>query len=134
MVWKLYGRAERHSITNSPCTPEMSQVYKNECLGRDASRNSAGTETEYGENPCRSTAGWGAGGQVGGRRIGSGRPWAQWRANPFDYLAELQRHSEDLKRRPSEWMPWNYRDSPDPPPRNIMNLPGRKGSSAAMVR
>jgi hypothetical protein len=40
MVWKLYGRAERHSITNSPCTPEMSQVYKNECLGRDASRNS----------------------------------------------------------------------------------------------
>jgi len=31
-------------------------------------------------------------------------------ANPFDYLTELQRHSEELKRRPSEWMPWNYRD------------------------
>jgi hypothetical protein len=30
-------------------------------------------------------------------------------ANPFDYLTELQRHSEELKRRPSEWMPWNYR-------------------------
>ena len=30
-------------------------------------------------------------------------------ANPFDYLTELQRHSEELKRHPSEWMPWNYR-------------------------
>ncbi|HKE24112.1 MAG TPA: IS66 family transposase [Bryobacteraceae bacterium] len=29
-------------------------------------------------------------------------------ANPFDYLAELQRHGEQLKRSPSEWMPWNY--------------------------
>src|SRR5437016_7272539 len=32
-------------------------------------------------------------------------------ANPFDYLTELQRHSEKLKRRPSEWMPWNYRET-----------------------
>jgi hypothetical protein len=32
-------------------------------------------------------------------------------ANPFDYLTELQRHSEELKRRPSEWMPWNYRET-----------------------
>ncbi len=32
-------------------------------------------------------------------------------ANPFDYLTELQRHSEELKRRPSEWMPWNYREA-----------------------
>lgn len=32
-------------------------------------------------------------------------------ANPFDYLSELQRHSEKLKRRPSEWMPWNYRET-----------------------
>jgi transposase len=30
-------------------------------------------------------------------------------ANPFDYLSQLQRHAEELKRRPSEWMPWNYR-------------------------
>jgi hypothetical protein len=30
-------------------------------------------------------------------------------ANPFDYLAELQRHSTELKANPSEWMPWNYR-------------------------
>jgi len=32
-------------------------------------------------------------------------------ANPFDYLTELQRHSEELKRKPSEWMPWNYRET-----------------------
>ena len=30
-------------------------------------------------------------------------------ANPFDYLTELQRHAEQLKQKPSEWMPWNYR-------------------------
>ncbi len=30
-------------------------------------------------------------------------------ANPFDYLTELQRHAEELKQNPSEWMPWNYR-------------------------
>jgi transposase len=29
--------------------------------------------------------------------------------NPFDYLTELQRHAEELKQNPSEWMPWNYR-------------------------
>ncbi len=28
-------------------------------------------------------------------------------ANPFDYLTELLRHAEELKRSPSEWMPWN---------------------------
>jgi transposase len=33
------------------------------------------------------------------------------RANPFDYLTELQRHAEELKRSPSEWMPWSYRDT-----------------------
>jgi hypothetical protein len=32
-------------------------------------------------------------------------------ANPFDYLTELQRHAEELKRGPSEWMPWNYRET-----------------------
>jgi len=31
------------------------------------------------------------------------------KANPFDYLTELQKHSEELKQKPSEWMPWNYR-------------------------
>jgi len=32
-------------------------------------------------------------------------------ANPFDYLTELQRHQAELKKKPSEWMPWNYRDT-----------------------
>jgi len=32
-------------------------------------------------------------------------------ANPFDYLTELMRHAEELKRSPSEWMPWNYRET-----------------------
>ena len=31
--------------------------------------------------------------------------------NPFDYLTKLQRHSEELDRSPSEWMPWNYRET-----------------------
>jgi len=32
-------------------------------------------------------------------------------ANPFDYLTELLRHAEELKQSPSEWMPWNYRET-----------------------
>ena len=32
-------------------------------------------------------------------------------ANPFDYLTELLRRAEELKRRPAEWMPLNYRDT-----------------------
>ena len=31
------------------------------------------------------------------------------RANPFDYLSELQRHGARVAVRPHEWMPWNYR-------------------------
>jgi len=31
--------------------------------------------------------------------------------NPFDYLIELQRHAEDLKRHPSECLPWNYHEA-----------------------
>jgi transposase len=31
--------------------------------------------------------------------------------NAFDYLTELQRHAAELKQRPSEWVPWNYRDT-----------------------
>ena len=31
--------------------------------------------------------------------------------NAFDYLTELLRHAEDLKRHPSEWMPWNYHEA-----------------------
>jgi transposase len=33
------------------------------------------------------------------------------RANPFDYLTELQRRASDLALRPYEWMPWNYRET-----------------------
>jgi hypothetical protein len=29
-------------------------------------------------------------------------------ADPFDYLNQLQRHAEELKQTPSEWMPWTY--------------------------
>jgi transposase len=32
-------------------------------------------------------------------------------ANPFDYLTELQRHANQLAANPSEWMPWNYRET-----------------------
>ncbi len=31
--------------------------------------------------------------------------------NAFDYLTELLRHTEQLKQNPSEWMPWNYRET-----------------------
>lgn len=29
----------------------------------------------------------------------------------FDYLTELQRHSDELAANPAEWMPWNYRET-----------------------
>jgi hypothetical protein len=29
-------------------------------------------------------------------------------ANPFDYLAELQKHPTELAANPPAWMPWNY--------------------------
>ncbi len=28
--------------------------------------------------------------------------------NPFDYLTELHKHSEELFKNPTDWMPWNY--------------------------
>lgn len=30
------------------------------------------------------------------------------KADPFDYLNELQRHAEEVADNPSAWMPWNY--------------------------
>jgi transposase len=43
-------------------------------------------------------------------------------ADPFDYLTQLQRHGDELRRNPAAWMPWNYREQlartasgPDPP-------------------
>ena len=32
-------------------------------------------------------------------------------ANPFDYLTELLWYGGESKRSPSEWMPWNYRET-----------------------
>jgi hypothetical protein len=32
-------------------------------------------------------------------------------ANPFDSLAELQKHPADLTSNPLAWMPWNYADT-----------------------
>ena len=32
------------------------------------------------------------------------------RANPFDYLTELERHAGELSLSPRNWMPWNYRE------------------------
>jgi hypothetical protein len=32
-------------------------------------------------------------------------------ANPFHYLTALLLQAEKLKQHPSEWMPWNYRDT-----------------------
>ena len=31
--------------------------------------------------------------------------------NPFDYLTELQRHSDEVARNPAAWLPWNYREA-----------------------
>jgi len=36
------------------------------------------------------------------------------KVNPFDYLAELLRHSAELSLRPGDWMPWNYRHDAAP--------------------
>lgn len=33
-------------------------------------------------------------------------------ANPFDYLIQLQKHSEELRQKPGDWMPWNYPADP----------------------
>jgi hypothetical protein len=30
-------------------------------------------------------------------------------SNPFEYLNQLQRHTDELKEHPSQWMPWSYR-------------------------
>ncbi len=31
--------------------------------------------------------------------------------NPFDYLTELLKHPEEVRRNPHEWMPWNYQEA-----------------------
>ena len=32
-------------------------------------------------------------------------------ANVFDYLSALQRHPEQVALSPSDWMPWNYKQT-----------------------
>jgi transposase len=32
-------------------------------------------------------------------------------ANPFDYLTQLQQHTDQLAASPQQWMPWNYRET-----------------------
>jgi len=32
------------------------------------------------------------------------------KANPFDYLTQLQKHIDTAAASPADWMPWNYRD------------------------
>jgi len=39
------------------------------------------------------------------------------KANPFEYLTEIQKHAEEARSNPQAWMPWNYQracDSTDP--------------------
>jgi transposase len=33
------------------------------------------------------------------------------KVNPFEYLTELQKHSNELSANPVDWMPWNYRET-----------------------
>ena len=53
-------------------------------------------------------------------------------ANPFDYLTELQRHAEELAPAPRVDAVELPRDAGAR--RGMISLPGRKESTAAMVR
>jgi transposase len=33
------------------------------------------------------------------------------KANPFEYLTEMQKHAKQAKNNPSQWMPWNYQET-----------------------
>jgi len=33
------------------------------------------------------------------------------KANPFDYLTQLQKHAETAASKPADWMPWNYQQA-----------------------
>jgi hypothetical protein len=35
--------------------------------------------------------------------------WQLTEGNPFEYLAQLQRHADQAAASPEVWMPWNYR-------------------------
>ena len=38
--------------------------------------------------------------------------------NPFDYLTILQKHSSEVFKNPSKWLPWNYKEAMSPLPRS----------------
>ena len=40
------------------------------------------------------------------------------KANPFEYLAELQKNKDMIAEQPDKWMPWNYRDNLKAEPQN----------------
>jgi hypothetical protein len=60
--------------------------------------------------------------------------------NPFDYLTELQRHTEQVRQAPAEWMPWNDGERLSSTDRRdrfrvgMNRLRGRNESTPAMVK
>ena len=36
------------------------------------------------------------------------------KANPFDYLTEIETHGAEVAANPQDWMPWNYREQIEP--------------------
>lgn len=50
--------------------------------------------------------------------------------NPFDYLTEMQRHSSDVFKNPSKWMPWNYKDRLE----KLISEPPRRLNSESAAR
>ena len=43
------------------------------------------------------------------RAIGISMSWVGM--NRFDYLVELQKHAEEVKAAPHQWLPWSYGDT-----------------------
>jgi len=33
------------------------------------------------------------------------------KADPFDYLTELQQHHQEVAQQPQDWVPWKYRQT-----------------------
>jgi len=48
------------------------------------------------------------GAEVGDLYMSLIHPCERNAANPFDYLTELLRHTEELAAEPADWLPWNY--------------------------
>ena len=36
------------------------------------------------------------------------------RVNPFDYLMALQRHAQEVLKKVSRWLPWNFTEALEP--------------------